>query len=350
MKFILSLYGLLLTAFLYAQPAPTSTNINHDWLFAKENKTSQAKWEPVRLPHTWNTDDVMDDVPGYYRGVGLYKRKLSISKKLKGKQFYLLFEGANQFAEVFINGKKAAEHTGGYSAFTVAITDFINFDKENELLVKVDNSFNQDIAPLSADFTFYGGIYRDVWLKVVDAVHFSLNDHATTGVYINTPTVTAKQAEVQVKTILSNESNKERKVRINTIIRNKTGQTVATTSQVETLQPVSTQAIQHSAIHIKQPILWSPESPYLYKVTSEIKDAATGKLLDAVTNSVGFRWFHFDAEKGFFLNGKSYKLVGTSRHQDYKDLGNAVPDKLAVEDILLLKQMGGNFLRIAHYP
>jgi beta-galactosidase len=340
----------LLTAFLYAQPAPTSTNINHDWLFAKENKTSQAKWEPVRLPHTWNTDDVMDDVPGYYRGVGLYKRKLSISKKLKGKQFYLLFEGANQFAEVFINGKKAAEHTGGYSAFTVAITDFINFDKENELLVKVDNSFNQDIAPLSADFTFYGGIYRDVWLKVVDAVHFSLNDHATTGVYINTPTVTAKQAEVQVKTILSNESNKERKIRINTIIRNKAGQTVATTSQLQILQPVSTQTIQHSAIHVKQPMLWSPESPYLYKVTSEIKDAATGKLLDAVTNSVGFRWFHFNAEKGFFLNGKSYKLVGTSRHQDYKDLGNAVPDKLAVEDILLLKQMGGNFLRIAHYP
>lgn len=347
MKFILSLYGLLLTAFLYAQPARTITNINHDWLFTKENKTTQAKWEPVRLPHTWNTDDVMDDVPGYYRGIGSYKRKLNINKKLKGKQLFLLFEGANQFAEVFINGKKAGEHTGGYSAFTVAITDLINFEKENELLVKVDNSFNQDIPPLSADFTFYGGLYRDVWLQAVDAVHFSVNENA---VYINTPTVTAKTATVEVKASINNNERTAKKIKINTLIKNKKGVVVASNSRQLVVAAGSLQSFRQPIIHVKNPQLWSPELPYLYSVVSEIRDAATGKLLDAVTNSLGFRWFEFHAEKGFFLNGKSYKLVGTSRHQDYKGLGNAVPDKLAVEDILLLKKMGGNFLRVAHYP
>lgn len=347
MKFILSLYGLLLTTFLYAQPAQTVTNINHDWLFTKENKTTQAKWETVRLPHTWNTDDVMDDVPGYYRAVGLYKSKLNISKKLKGKQFYLLFEGANQFAEVFVNGKKAGEHTGGYSAFTVAITGLINFDKENELLVKVDNSFNQDIPPLSADFTFYGGLYRDVWLKVVDEVHFSTEG---SGQYIHTPSVNAKNGTLEVKTVVKNNATVARKLKINTIVKNKKGIVVATGVQQVIVEAGVTSSFRQQVINVKNPQLWSPDSPYLYKVISEIKDATTGKLLDVVTSNLGFRWFHFDAVKGFFLNGKSLKLVGTSRHQDYKGLGNAVPDKLAIEDILLLKKMGGNFLRIAHYP
>ncbi|NCU04633.1 MAG: glycoside hydrolase family 2, partial [Chitinophagaceae bacterium] len=351
MKFILSLYGLMLTGFLYAQPgAGTTVNLNKNWLFTKETKTTTVKWEPVQLPHTWNTDDVMDDVPGYYRGAGLYKRKLFIDKKRKGKQIYLLFEGANQLAEVFINGKKAGEHTGGYSAFSVAITNYVEYGKENELLVKVDNSFNQDIPPLSADFTFYGGIYRDVWMKVVDAVHFSMNDHATTGVYISTPTVNVKLAQVHVRSLLANESKTERKIRISTIIKNRSGQNVSTASQLHTLQPGITTEVQQTSISIKQPLLWSPESPYLYTVVSEIKDAVTGAILDVVKHPLGLRWFHFDAEKGFFLNGKSYKLVGTSRHQDFKDIGNAVPDELAVKDILLLKKMGGNFLRVAHYP
>nr|WP_294904513.1 glycoside hydrolase family 2 TIM barrel-domain containing protein [uncultured Lacibacter sp.] len=341
----------MLTGFLYAQPgAGTTVNLNKNWLFTKETKTTTVTWEPVQLPHTWNTDDVMDDVPGYYRGAGLYKRKLFVDKKRKGKQIYLLFEGANQVTEVFINGKKAGEHTGGYSAFSVAITEFVEYGKENELVVKVDNSFNQDIPPLSADFTFYGGIYRDVWMKVVDAVHFSMNDHATAGIYISTPIVNAKLAEVHVRSLLANESKTERRIRIKTIVKNRAGQIVTTASQLHTLLPGRTTEVQQTSISVKQPILWSPESPYLYTVVSEIKDAVTGALLDVVKHPLGLRWFHFDAAKGFFLNGKSYKLVGTSRHQDYQGLGNAVPDRLAVKDMLLLKKMGGNFLRVAHYP
>lgn len=352
MKFILSLYGLLLSGFLYAQPAArTAININNDWQFTKENKTQQqVKWETVHLPHTWNAEDVMDDVPGYYRGVGLYKRTLSIDKKLKGKQLYLLFEGANQVAEVFINGKKAGEHTGGYSAFSVCITDLVSFGKANEVLVKVDNSFNQDIPPLSADFTFYGGIYRDVWLQAVGAVHFSMDDHAGNGIYISTPLVNAKNATVLVKASISNKELVSKNVRIQTVIRNKDGKIVGTGFQQEVFESGTTHSVRQTLIKINSPKLWSPESPYLYTVTSEIRDASSGRLVDAVTNPLGFRWFHFDADKGFFLNGKPYKLVGTSRHQDYKGLGNALPDSFALQDIRLLKKMGGNFLRIAHYP
>lgn len=352
MKFILSLYGLLLSGFLVAQPAArTVISINNDWQFSKENKTQQQlKWEAVHLPHTWNTEDVMDDVPGYYRGIGLYKRTLNIDRKLKGKQLYLLFEGANQFTEVFINGKKAGEHTGGYSAFSVCITNLVSFEKENEVLVKVDNSFNQDIPPLSADFTFYGGIYRDVWLQAVDAVHFTMDDHAGNGIYISTPSVSAKNATVLVKSAISNKELISKKVRISTVVRNKEGKTVGTGSQQEIIEPGTTRSVRQSLIKVNSPQLWSPESPYLYTITSEIRDASTGKLVDAVTNPLGFRWFHFDADNGFFLNGKPYKLVGTSRHQDYKGLGNALPDSFALQDIRLLKKMGGNFLRIAHYP
>jgi beta-galactosidase len=346
LKFILILYGLLLTGFLSAQPAAI-TNINQDWLFAKDTKTAQLKWEPVHLPHTWNTDDVMDDTPGYYRGVGVYKRKLNLPEKLKGKQFYLVFEGANQFAEIFINGRKAGEHTGGYSAFAINITDLVSFEKENELLVKVNNSFNQDIPPLSADFTFYGGLYRDVFLKVVDAIHFSVNENSQ---YISTPSVTAKLATIEAKTVIVNKERIAKKIKINSILRNKSGTVVASVSQQVIVEAGAIHTFRQPLIRVKNPQLWSPESPYLYSITSELKDVATGKLLDTVSHPVGFRWFHFDAAKGFFLNGKSYKLVGTSRHQDYKGLGNAVPDELAIKDIQLLKKMGGNFLRVAHYP
>ncbi len=352
MKFILSLYVLLLSGILVAQPAArTVISMNNDWQFTKENKTQQLlKWEAVHLPHTWNADDVMDDVPGYYRGVGLYKRTLSLDKKFKGKQLYLLFEGANQVAELYINGVKAGEHVGGYSAFSFCITNLVNFDKENEVLVKIDNSFNQDIPPLSADFTFYGGIYRDVWLQAVDAVHFSMEDCAGNGIYISTPSVNAKNATVLVKASVSNKELTSKKIRISTVVRNKAGKIVGSGFQQEVIEPGVTRSVRHSFIKINEPQLWSPESPCLYSATSEIKDAVTGKLLDSVTNPLGFRWFHFDADNGFFLNGKPYKLVGTSRHQDYKGLGNALPDSLAVQDIRLIKKMGGNFLRIAHYP
>jgi beta-galactosidase len=308
-----------------------------------------ANWETVTLPHTWNAGDVMDDNAGYYRGIAWYKRKLVIPRKLIGKQLFLHFEGANQVAEVFVNGKKAGEHIGGYSAFVIPISSLVDVTRDNEIMVKVDNSHDQDIAPLSADFTFYGGIYRDVWLVSVDAVHFSFNEEGD-GIYITTPLVDAKSATVQVSAGIDNDSTITKKVRLLTMVKNKAGKVINSVSQVVAVDPGNSQRIVQPLMIIKNPILWSPESPYLYKVVSEIREFATDKVLDIKTHPLGLRWFHFDAARGFFLNGKSCKLVGTSRHQDFKGLGNAIPDSITIKDIMLLKKMGGNFLRVAHYP
>jgi beta-galactosidase len=337
---------------LLAQPPGRDlTNINKGWEFIKDTeKNSTAKWEPVDLPHTWNVHDVMDDIPGYYRGIGWYKKKLETGTVTGDKQFFLYFEGANQFTEVFINGKKAGEHTGGYSGFYIPVTDLINRSGENELLVKVDNSHNGNIPPLSADFTFYGGIYRDAWLIAVDPVHFSFDAYGGNPVLINTPVVSNKSATVVIRSGITNHGSSDRNINIFSVIYNKSGKKIGSSSfQTVAGQGTDTGMIRQ-AIEISDPFLWSPDSPYLYSVTTEIKDALSGQILDRITNPLGLRWFHFDADKGFYLNGKHLHLTGTSRHQDYKGMGNAVPDQLAKKDIELIKKMGGNFLRVAHYP
>lgn len=338
------------------QQARPVIRINEQWQFIKDSNARQstpgikAGWQNINLPHTWNVEDVMDDEPGYYRGVGWYKRKLAIDPAWKGKQLYLFFEGANQQTTVFINNKNAGHHDGGYTGFTIPISSLINWSGENEIEVRVDNSHNKNIPPLTADFTFYGGIYRDVWLQVIDPVHFTTADHGSNGIYITTPLVNKKEASVTIKGVVVNNAASETNVKIHTVIRDKKGKKIAAISSAVSLTAGANQAFQQSINKIRNPKCWSPEDPYLYTATTTIIAADNGKVLDEVANPLGFRWFSFDAEKGFILNGKPYKLVGASRHQDYQGLGNAVPDSLTVKDLQWLKQMGGNFLRVAHYP
>jgi beta-galactosidase len=325
----------------------TVTAMNEGWQFIKgDSSLAQEGWQTVRLPHTWNIADVMDDVPGYYRGAGWYRKTLHISKELKGKDVFLCFEGANQETAVFVNGKKAGEHTGGYTGFSVPLSSFLNFDGDNELLVKVDNSYNASIAPLSADFTFYGGLYRNVFLLVTNKVHFGDRNYGSAGVYITTPLVSNEKAVVTVKSIVY--GSVARKLKVISVIYDRSGVKVSELSSV--VPPGSGETVvQQKMPVIVHPVLWSPEEPYLYRVETRIVDEK-GRIIDLVKNPLGLRWFSFDADKGFFLNGAPYKLVGASRHQDYKGLGNAVPKELAVQDVVLLKKMGGNFLRVAHYP
>ena len=308
------------------------------------------KWEKVNLPHTWNTEDIMDDEPGYYRGTGWYKKMIHVDRSLMGKSCYLHFEGANQVSELYINGQKAGDHVGGYSGFYIPVSALLIPGSENELLVKVDNRYDPNIPPLTADFTFYGGIYRDVWLLSVDRVHFSFSDFSSKGIYITTPAVNTQKGTVQVRLLLANEGELNKKLSIRTSIRKSNGTVVAGNTVSSLLEAKKEQSLSIPLLQVKQPHLWSPDTPYLYTVVSEIRDATSGKLIDQLSEPLGFRWFQFDAEKGFFLNGKSCKLVGTSRHQDFKGFGNAVPDDLAIQDIVWLKKMGGNFLRVAHYP
>jgi beta-galactosidase len=346
----------LLPAIAQAQERVAET-INSNWSFHKGDTAGlnanahNAAWEKVSLPHTWNAADVMDDEPGYYRGVGWYKKKLYINPSWKGKDVYVFFEGASQVAEVFINGKPVGNHIGGYNFFSFNISKFLNYNiAANEISVKVDNSYNEDIPPLTADFTFYGGIYRDVYLIAANPVHFDLDNYATNGIFISTPSVSADRASIEIKGALVNTSTSTKRLQVITTIVDKSGNKVA--SQQSDVRPSAGQkiAFNQSFKNIDKPNLWSPEDPYLYTVISTLIDATTKQQVDEVSNPFGFRWFEFTADKGFFLNGKSYKLIGASRHQDFKDIGNALPDALHVRDVTLLKEMGGNFLRVAHYP
>lgn len=341
---------------LFAQNRLSKT-INSNWDFYKgdiKSSANQVSWEKVSVPHSWNTLDVMDDEPGYYRGPGHYKKTLYIPSSWKEKDIYVYFEGAAQVAEVFINGKSIGKHIGSYNFFSFQVNEHLQFaangNAANEILVKVDNSHSEDIAPLSADFTFFGGLYRDVYLKVVDKVHFDMDNHASSGVFISTPEVTASKASVNIKGAFVNNSAASKNLLITQTIVDANGKTIA--AQTKNYNAAAKQKISFSQDFkdISNPILWSLENPYLYRVISTITDAKTKKQLDEISNPLGFRWYRFDAEKGFFLNDKPVKLIGASRHQDFNNMGNALTDAMHVRDVELLKEMGGNFLRIAHYP
>lgn len=338
-------------------------SLNDSWTFSKDeggvfnaaSLDSSASWEKVNLPHTWNAQDVLDDEPGYYRGIGWYKRKLKLDPSVQDKSLFISFNGVNQETEVYVNGKLAGSHTGGYTKFIVPVSAFLNY-KDDEIEVKVNNRFNKDVAPLTADFTFFGGLYRNVNLMITEAVHFSKNDHGSSGVYITTPVVSKESATLRVKSLIDYSSTGRNaaaglnKVQVNTIITDANGLVVDRQTTAATIVSGQQKEVLQDFKPLKSPKLWSPANPYLYHVITQILDSKTKVILDQVSNPMGFRWFKFDADQGFFLNGEPLKLIGASRHQDYKDLGNALPDALQVRDIQLLKDMGGNLLRIAHYP
>lgn len=337
-------------------PARTSVNLNQNWSFAKDpnrqfstTNLNGLKWATVQIPHTWNAFDVMDDVPGYYRGIGWYKKKLVLKPEWKNKKLYLYFEGANQETTVYLNGKKMGRHVDGYNAFRVPLTN-LKFDGNDEVAVKVDNSYNENIAPLTADFTFFGGIYRNVSLWVLTPVHFEDNLYAAKGVYVHGEQVSNTSADVVVNGNLINSSSSTQNLTITTTFAGATGKKIEEVSSSVSAGINQVISFKQPVISVKQPNLWSPENPYLYQATTRLLEKETGKILDEVKVAVGLRFFSFDAEKGFFLNGQSYKLIGASRHQDFEGMGNAVPSALQVKDIILLKEMGGNFLRVAHYP
>jgi len=334
---------------LRAQTGPRILmNMDEGWQFAKGDSAGSRHWQGIRLPHTWNADDVMDDVPGYYRGAGWYKKTFRITPALQGKNLSLFFEGANQQTEVYVNGKKAGAHTGGYTGFTIPITALVNRKGDNEISVRVDNNYNAGIAPLSADFSFYGGIYRDVFLVATSDVHLGDPQYGSRGVYVTTPSVSRASAQVNVSSRICNDAGLRKKIIVtNTLYRN--GSIVSSIKKSSIVDPHSFAMVAQQMPNVAQPALWSPEEPNLYTLKTVVDDGQ-GRRLDEVTTPVGFRWFRFSADSGFFLNGAPYKLIGASRHQDYKGLGNAVPDSLAINDLVLLKKMGASFLRVAHYP
>ena len=331
--------------------------INDGWKFTKGSPfeaqltgCDDSSWETVNIPHTWNDKDADDETPGFYRGPVWYRKQLFIDKSQEGRQAVIYFEGAKQEVRFYLNGQFVGEHKGGYTRFCFDITSHLRYGQENLFAIYVNNVYNPNIPPLSADFTFFGGIYRDVYLQFMNPVHIATNDYASSGVYIRTPEVNNSAASVEITTLLTNDMPQATEIRVENIICDADGKEVKKTQAEVKLAAGETKTDISKKIKIDSPRLWDIDDPYRYMVYTRILDKRKGTLLDEVVNPLGLRWFKFDSEKGFFLNGKGRKLIGTARHQDYFQKGNALRDELHVQDVLLLKEMGGNYLRVSHYP
>ena len=331
--------------------------INDGWKFTKGSPfeaqltdCDDSSWETVNIPHTWNDKDADDETPGFYRGPVWYRKQLFIDKSQEGRRAVIYFEGANQEVRFYLNGQFVGEHKGGYTRFCFDITPYLCYGQENLFAIYVNNVYNPNIPPLSADFTFFGGIYRDVYLQFMNPVHIATNDYASSGVYIRTPDVNNSAASVEITTLLTNDMPQATEIRVENIICGADGKEMKKTYAEVKLAAGETKTDISRKIKIDSPRLWDIDDPYRYMVYTRILDKRKGTLLDEVVNPLGLRWFKFDSEKGFFLNGKGRKLIGTARHQDYFQKGNALRDELHVQDVLLLKEMGGNFLRVSHYP
>ena len=299
------------------------TNFNSDWEFLLH---SDDNWEKVTLPHTWNNLDGQDGGNDYYRGKCTY-RKTILKKDLPlGEEHYLEINGANLSSVVYLNGEKLKSHDGGYSTYRVRLKDLRD---ENILEVTVDNSPSDRVYPQTADFTFYGGLYRDVRLISLPSSHFSLENLGTPGIKATPDVKGTLDVEVEVDgdydSILYTLLDREGKV----VIEESSRETKVTLS-------------------VPSPHLWNGrKDPYLYYIKAELLKGE--ERLDEVGSEIGFRSFRIDPERGFILNGEEYPLRGVSRHQDRKDKGNAISKEDHEEDMALIMEVGANTIRLAHY-
>lgn len=340
-----------------AQQVRSVIGLNDGWKFhlggleyADNPDLNDAAWRLVSLPHTWNAKDPFDDDETYVRGIGWYRKEIIIDPLLRNKKLFLFFEGANQVTDVYVNGAFAGQHKGGYTAFSIDITSQVNWKEggKNYIAIQVNNAHDNFIAPLSVGYALYGGIYRNVWLIATDPVHFKEINNDAGGVQMRTPSVDATRANVQAATTIVNQSGAQRNLVFSNTVYDASGNKTVSFSKPFSLNAGEEITVKTDLTEITSPHLWSPEDPYLYTIRSSIVE--NDKIVDEVTNSIGFRWFRFSADSGFFLNGKNYVLKGTNRHQDMKGKGSALSSEDHLRDMQLIKNMGANFLRLAHYP
>lgn len=309
-------------------------NINDNWLFSKEAKSiphvMPHDWEKVNLPHTWNGTDGQDGGNDYYRGTCYYVKQLSLADFGDEDEYYLQFDAVNSSAKVYFNGELVAQHDGGYSAFRAKLG---NIQESNLLVVAADNSPNDYVYPQTADFTFYGGIYRSVKLIGVSKSHFDLDYFGAPGISV-TPKVTGTGADVDAVAYVATDENAA--VRFEILDKD------------EVIASAEVSGDYHANMHIDAVHLWNGvKDPYLYTLRAAL--LVNGEEVDCVSCRFGCRSFKIDPNKGFILNGREYPLRGVSRHQDRPQIGNALLPQHHKEDIDLICEMGANTIRLAHY-
>ena len=312
-------------------------NFNEGWSFTKEifetiPSSVSETWEAVTLPHTWNAIDGQDGGNDYHRGTCLYAKSFTKAELPEGDRHYLEIRGANSSATVYLNGKELASHNGGYSTWRVDLTDTL--EENNLLVISVDNSPNDKVYPQMADFTFYGGIYRNVNIIAVKNSHFDLDYFGTPGLKV-TPEVNGSNAKVTVETWVTNMTDSQT---VEVTVLNKDGEEVAKVTADGTV----------ASLDIENVILWNArKNPYLYTAVADLVE--NGEVIDTVSARFGCRTYVIDPERGFILNGEEYPLRGVSRHQDRLGIGNALLPEHHKEDIDLILEVGATTIRLAHY-
>ena len=333
-----------------ADNASGRVDFNRGWSFVKSN----AKWmddfaaeakamAPVILPHTWNTDDMGPGLKDPYIGGGWYRKTFTAPELKSGQRLLIEFEGVNNFSKVWVNGGYAGGRNGGFLSTLMDITDLLN-EGENTIFVRADNSYKLEAAmPVWIGWDRYGGISRPVWLDVREHLYISC-----AGVEIRTPDVTAASASTVVRTHLEETKLSGSTLEVRHILASPNGKVVSTTTTPVKTRYSLTNTIEVKLPIVKRPKLWSDVKPVLYTLTTEILES--GKVIDSQTDRIGYRFFNFDADKGFTLNGKPTKLKGANIHVFFPGLGNALPGRFHRNDMKLMKKMGCNYMRTSHYP
>jgi len=314
----------------------TIVNFNAKWAFTKQAKEVPASlptdWNFVNLPHSWNNIDGQDGDNDYYRGTCYYAKAFSKADLPEAKRYFLEIRGANSSADVYLNGKNLAHHDGGYSTWRVEMTE--DMAASNLLVIAVDNAANETVYPQMADFTFYGGLYRDVNIICVEESHFDLSYYGAPGIAV-TPAIEGKDAKIAIETFVTDRKEGQF-VRFG--IYKPCGCKVAETESAETKAELAIENVH----------LWhGRKDPYLYTAKAELIE--NGEVIDTVTTRFGCRTFQIDPENGFILNGEEYPLRGVSRHQDRWGFGNALLPEHHREDMELINEIGCTTIRLAHY-
>jgi beta-galactosidase len=322
-------------------------NFNREWKFqlgdiagAGAATFDDAKWEAANLPHSFSMPYFAAD--RYYVGYGWYRKHFDVPATWTGRRISLEFDGVFQVAELFVNGRRVGEHKGGYTGFPFDITDTVKAG-DNVVAIRVNNNWNTRLAPRAGEHVFSGGIYRDLRLVVTDPVHVTWY-----GTFVTTPRVSKESALVNVKTEVVNDSGAAKSITVKTSVLNAKGKIVAEMEFEQSLAAGATNIFDQTSAAIANPELWSPENPNLYAVKTLV--LVDGKPVDDYTSPLGFRWYKFTADQGFFLNGEHYYFKGANVHQDHAGWGDAVADSGFYRDVKLVKDAGFDFIRGSHYP
>lgn len=323
-------------------------NFNREWKFvrddvsgAEQENYNDSSWYNVGLPHDFSIPYWQDEK--HYTGYGWYRKEFEVKKEWAGNRLTLDFDGVFHTAEVYVNGEFAGEHEGGYTGFEIDISDFVH-EGSNKVAIRVNNLWKADLAPRAGEHMFTGGIYRDVNLVITSPVHVSWY-----GTFVQTPDVSADGSSVKVLAEVANDSNATQTVNVKHTIYDADKNAVTTIqSGNEQIAPGQMHEFDNTSSYIKNVKLWSPENPYLYSVHTDVQ--VNGQSVDQYDTTFGFRWFEFDKDEGFFLNGEHYWLDGANAHQDHAGWANAVTTDALKRDVAMIKESGFNFIRGSHYP